>query len=130
MYLTAQRVVHPSTGASGINAFYHEHGGASWSEPPVPESDPGTLVRDRIVVAPPGNRVRSYVDIVAPDGISTKDMFSAFAQFLSGQKKGAPLPWVATVGACLFRVGMEASLVKDWRTELAALLVEAVKLRG
>lgn len=130
MYLTAQRVVRTSTGETGINAFFHEHGRRSWNEPPVPENDPGKLVSDRITVAPPGNRVRSYIDIVAPDGTAATELFSAFAKFLARQTKGAPLPWIATIGACLFRVGMDGSLAKTWRAELVALVVEAIKLQG
>ena len=128
MYLTAQRVVRSKTQEAGINAFYHEHGRSSWDAPPSPDGDPGKLVGDRITIAPPvGNRVRSYVDLVAPDGTRPKEFLGAFAKFLV-QTKEKPLPWTATLGPYSFRVGMDAALAKTWRAELVALLVEAIKL--
>src|SRR5689334_13837069 len=111
MYLTAQKVFQPKTGEMGINAFYHLHGGGSWSSPPLPETNPGRLKRDRITVAPPGNRVRSYVDLVAPDGTSSATLTAAFSKFLARSTTG-PLPWVESSGPYLFRVGMDAGLAR------------------
>jgi hypothetical protein len=128
MYLTAQKVVRPRTQETGINAFYHEHGRRSWEAPPSPDRDPGKLVADRVRIDPPvGNRVRSYVDLVAPDGRPAKEILAAFQKFLAHTKQ-KPLPWSGTEGSYLFRLGMDAALAKTWRAELAALLVDAIKL--
>jgi hypothetical protein len=128
MYLTAQRVVAPSGGKSGINAFYYEHG-RSWRVPPpgVPDRDPGSLVRERVEVRPPGNRVRSYVDLVTPDGMGLPEIQQRFVTFLT-TAKGTSLPWTGIDGPCLFRVGMEQALARQWRHELAALLTASESL--
>ena len=128
MYLTAQRVVRPKTQETGINAFCHEHGRRSWVIPPSPDSDPGKLVGDRITIDPPvGNRVRSYVDLVAPDSTPSDLLRTAFARFIVQAKLG-PLPWSATSGPFLFRVGMDAALTKTWHAELMLLVDEAIQL--
>jgi hypothetical protein len=70
MYLTAQHVVAPATRREGVNAFFYRHMGQAWellSPPDVPQGNPGILQASAISVAPAGNRVRSYLDIVAPD---------------------------------------------------------------
>lgn len=76
MYVTAHHVRrHPGEPreAEGINAFVHLHGPA-FTLPRdaryVPDNQPGREVVDlRDVTVPPGgNEVRSWLDVVAPDG--------------------------------------------------------------
>ncbi|MCK5805861.1 MAG: hypothetical protein KAI66_23725, partial [Lentisphaeria bacterium] len=70
MYLTAHRVWSPSN-QEGINVFRHWHGSDHpWPENPagLPEDDPG-LIDPSVVhtpISPGGNRVRAYLDILAP----------------------------------------------------------------
>jgi hypothetical protein len=130
MYITAHHVVAPKDGSEGLNAFLYLHGKGQWSAPPRPEEDPGELKRKLISVEPPGNRIRSYLDIVAPDPTSWGEIRQAFMQFVSESQRD-PLPWARTLGQCLFRFGAEAELAKRWRTEIADLfrMTEAVRLR-
>lgn len=122
MYLTAQRVI-AHGGQEGINAFHYKHGAQSWSglpPPGIPDQDPGVLAGERIAVPPPGNRVRGYLDIVAPDDTPAGEIRQSLVMFLSRVQR-APLPWEGVVGRCLFRVGLEQALAGQWRRELAQL---------
>lgn len=123
MYIAAQHVVSPSTGAAGVNAFYYRHGPLTWPEAPprsIPDQNPGTLVRQSIEVPPPGNSVRSYLDIIAPDDITWHEIYQAFFTFISNVQR-RPLPWIEDVGRCSFRVGIEFGLVNSWQREIARL---------
>jgi hypothetical protein len=130
MYLTAQRVVAPRSKETGINAFLYAHAGRHWHVPPsdIPDRDPGRLERKNIVVKPPGNRVRSYLDIVAPDDLNAEELQRRLMTFLR-RMQGSPLPWEAVEGPCLFRIGMDAELAKaGWSREVAALAIAGAGL--
>ncbi len=131
MYLTAQRVVSPA-GRQGINVFHYEHGGYVWEGAPPqgflpPERDPGILINQSVVVAPPGNRVRSFIDIVAPAGSPSASLQKAFDDFV---RRAAPvqLPTTQVVGCVWFRFGSERVLAPIWRQEARRLFVQAVAL--
>jgi hypothetical protein len=128
MYLTAQHVQAPG-GAEGINAFRYAHGADRIWEglPPdgIPDRDPGSLVARNVVVPPPGNRIRSYLDIVAPDDTSWSEIRSALIVFLSEAQR-RPFPWVGVSGRAFFRVGLERALSTRWQREIAGL-VHAVR---
>jgi hypothetical protein len=130
MYLTAHHVVSPVSGDEGINAFHYEHGSVGWQIPPpdIPDQRPGTLVNAIIAVEPPGNRVRSYLDIVAPDDAPWPEIRQSFITFLS-QVRRQGLPWVGIAGRCLFRIGIDMGLAHEWQRELADLYraVQAVR---
>ncbi len=130
MYLTAQRVVAPTTKASGINAFLYRHGGRRWHVPPrdIPDREPGRLAKKKIAVEPPGNRVRSYLDIVAPDDVARDELRDRLMTFVR-RMQGRPFPWEAVEGPCLFRLGMDEELaMAGWSTELAALALAGTQL--
>jgi hypothetical protein len=123
MYLTAHRVRRPTGPEEGVNAFFYVHGPTAWEGLPpegIPDEEPGELVNSRISVQPPGNRVRSYLDIVAPDGTPWAEIGPAFIAFVS-EAQVAAMPWRGIVGRCFFRVGMDAALAADWQRELLGL---------
>ncbi len=133
MYLTAQRV-RSSEGAEGINAFQYAHGPDVWDGLPprgMPDENPGELVAQSILVPPPGNRVRSYLDVVAPDETAPSEIRPAFIAFISDAQRG-PLPWIGISGRVFFRVGMEQPLAEQWQREIASLYraTEALRVRG
>jgi hypothetical protein len=77
MLLTAQRVISPHLRARGVNVFQYLHGPNSWERVPnnfLPEANPGELVAQWIQVPPGGNRVVSFLDVVAPDEIDGVDL--------------------------------------------------------
>ncbi|HMG56810.1 MAG TPA: hypothetical protein VK601_25090 [Kofleriaceae bacterium] len=129
MYLAAQHV-RSALGQEGINAFRYTHGGYVWQGLPpqgIPDPDPGVLVEQIINVPPPGNVVRSYLDVVAPDEVLWPEIRPAFFAFV-GQAQRQPLPWQGVFGRCYFRAGMDMGLAATWRHEVARLLraLEAV----
>lgn len=130
MYLTAQHVIAPRSGAEGINAFYYVHGPLDWGVPPpeMPDQEPGELTYESIAVPPPGNRVRSYLDMVAPDDAPWAEIRQSFLAFVT-QTQQQQLPWVGVVGRCLFRIGMDLAAANRWQRELAELYQAAQAAR-
>ena len=130
MLLTAQRV-RSHSGNEGINAFCYLHGAYVWpGEPPpgVPDSNPGERANESVAVPPGGNRVRSYLDIITPDETPTTEVAATVRSFVAVVRK-RQLPWVATVGRCTFRFGLELGLEPTWTTEFRALLEAALRVR-
>lgn len=129
MYLTAQRVRRARDGREGINAFYYVSQLDVWApehEPPfTPDEDPGVLENQILTVPPPGNRVRSYLDVVAEDFTPLVTIRRSFA-IAAGQIQPAGLPFDVVVGACWFRFNAEAALVHVWRHEMGLLFEWAV----
>jgi hypothetical protein len=133
MYLTAQRV-RSSAGAEGINSFFYAHGPNAWQGLPpqgIPDRNPGNLVAQSIVVPPPGNRVRSYLDVVAPDETPWSEIRPAFMAVVSEAQR-RPFPWSGASGRVLFRLGMEQALAQLWQREIADLYraAQAVRVGG
>lgn len=127
MILTAQHV-RAASGAEGINAFCRLHGPTGWSQPWQGDLSEGELVNRAISVPPGGNSVRSYLDVIAPDETPTQEIRNAVIPFIA-QSRGQPLPWVATVGPCTFRFGVELGLHANWSEELRQLLLAALTVR-
>jgi hypothetical protein len=131
MYLTAHRVRSPSTLSEGINSFLYLHGPYTWRGLPpagIPEANPGALAAKRITVRPPGNRVRSFLDVIAPDETPWEEIQDSFNRFIA-QAQCQSLPWTGVDGRCLFRVGLELELAGQWSREVAALYQAAGALR-
>ena len=81
MLVTAQRVTSPSGDRSGINAFLYSHGQAGaeidWSNlesarvPEIVRTVTAHLDAELLELAPGGNAVSSFLDVLAPDGTSS-----------------------------------------------------------
>lgn len=78
MYLTAHRVYQKRDNTGGINAFLHRHGGHGLPEDlrednrivdQVANQNPGKLIAQSLDLAPGGNAVLSFVDIVGEEDI-------------------------------------------------------------
>ena len=119
MYLTAQRVRDPA-GHEGTNAFYYCSGFDVWDDfhrpPRTPDQDPGVLQNRIIALAPGGNRVRSYLDVVADDSAHAATLRRAFAR-ADGRVRPAQLPFSHEEPGCWFRFGAEQALAPAWRQE-------------
>jgi hypothetical protein len=89
--------------------------------PTLPDEDPGQLIEQSNEVAPGGNAVLSYPDVVAPDETPWSEISRAIITFISLVQQ-RPLPWVGAVGRCTFRFGLGSGLAASWRHELALLL--------
>jgi hypothetical protein len=131
MRLVAQRVLSPTKGATGINAYCYFHPERDWLDAPPDDLGRGVL-RGRIIeVDPPsGNRVRSFLDITTPD--HTTDLHIT-ESVLSGadllQSGGESLPWTLTHLETLFESNLELGLVQQWDIELRMLLGYALQAR-
>ncbi len=86
MYATAHRVFREDEKEGikhGINAFLHLHGPEfAWPEDPwkLPETHPGRVLGQKVELEPGGNKVRSYLDILAPDGTPWEEVRAAVDQ--------------------------------------------------
>lgn len=75
MYITAHRVTTSDGATTGINCFRHKHGyllgvDGSWDNAKVDDiayQHPGKLIAQDIGLPPGGNRVLSYLDVIAED---------------------------------------------------------------
>lgn len=131
MLLTAQHVLRPKAEEEGINAFYYLHGPYVWRGLPpagIPDSNPGELMYQSLSVQPGGNRVRSFLDIVAPDETPSEEIRRSFMTFVSGNQRN-PFPWVGVIGRCWFRANMELALTRIWYREIADLYHAATAAR-
>ena len=130
MYLTALRLVRPGTNVEGINAYHYTHGVNEWTSlPREPEENPGQLVNQHLSLPAGGNRVRSYLDLIAPDNAPSAEIRQSLLQFALDHEEQA-MPWVGRAGRTRFRIGMEQALAQNWSQELAALwgAIQAVRL--
>jgi len=130
MYLTSHHVASPITGHEGVNSFLYSHGAHTWQTPPtdIPDKNPGALMAQSISVRPPGNRVRSYLDIVAPDEIRWDEVRVGLMTFV-GESQRTALPWIGQCGRCHFRLGMDHGLAQHWQKEVAVLYRASQALR-
>lgn len=85
----------------------------------LPDANPGTLVWQDVQLSPPGNRVLSYLDVVAPDDLPRgllREYLAALKHTLSEQGN----PTVASWGPVWVRFGL-GHVGIPWSTELGAL---------
>lgn len=127
MYLTAQRVASPRQ-IWGINAFYYEHGPIIW--PPnallMLDQGPGTLVEIAAEIEPlGGNRVLSFLDIVAPDGTPRQQIWRALELAVAVAPNN---PHIFSVHSVAIRAQMDSARAAFWHSEFLALSLRAVDL--
>jgi len=133
MRLLAQRVVNIGTQtprATGVNAFCYLHPGRIWLDAPPAALGPGQLVNQIIEVEPNGNRVRSYLEVVAPDDTPNPHIVNAVQSgtaFLA--EAGRRAPWQLTHGEIRFEFNAEAVLAAHWQVELRLLLGYIIAVR-
>lgn len=130
MLLTAQRVIAPD-GRQGVNAFYYRHGAPAWigraNEAELARR--AELVNTNVALPPPGNRVRSYLDIWAPDFTPTGQVFRDVVEPLDLLVNTQQLPWNLSNGNTTFKFDLEADLAPGWYSELTHLLECALHVR-
>ncbi|KYF83580.1 hypothetical protein BE11_44940 [Sorangium cellulosum] len=136
MYLTAQRVYSISKRKTGINAFLYRHGaeavpGMSWARPlvePVADQHVGTRGPEHVEIAPGGNRVVSFVDIVAADETPIEQIEAA-VQTVEARLSPEQLPLTITVGAVAIRFGAQFGLAEaELREEFEQITAKALDL--
>ncbi len=122
MLLTAQRVVSPASRQQRVNVYQFQHGNYAWQRVPpnlpLPENNPGELVRQWIELAEGGNRVISYLDVLAPDEVVAIDLQQRLAS-LKWQLQQRGNPTVVVWEPYWIRFGCAPNV--PWQTELGAL---------
>ena len=124
MYWTAHRVTQGT--AEEVHVFVHEHG-ADFQWPAdasrLPEEAPGALIHQRTgALIPGGNRVRSYLDVLAPDFLGD-GLPSIELQRLIGSIDTQPNPtvWIGVGGQVTIRFGCEQALDAERSGEIRTL---------
>ena len=85
-------------------------------------------MNSQVEVPPPGNRVRSYLEIVAPDDTPTHDIERSVADSIdlfADQR----LPLHVEYGGTNYEFNAELALAPAWRRELLVLLHRALEVR-
>lgn len=125
MHLIAQRV-QSSQGQEGINAFLH--GPIGWLDRPPADLQPGKLADSRVEMPPPGNRIRSFLEIVTPDVTPSRQVFRAILDRIDlFENKSFPLD--VLIGDISFQFDLDLALAPGWRQELEFLLHHALAAR-
>jgi len=140
MYLTAQRIRNHE-GAEDVHAFLHLHNtnATALNDPfSVPLKNPGKLVMasSPILIAPGGNSVVSYLDLVVDDEIGIaahpdstggpKPWWQDALESVARQLGGDPLPW--TVAVLGVHVIFSAEPAQPPVTEYQQLLASTIAL--
>lgn len=137
MYATAHHVVSPS-GAEAIHAFLYKHGEHfPWPEDPwnIPEREPGVELWKNTTLPTGNNRVRSYLDVLAPDGVTAHELDAALTALwaeLAAEELGPtgpsgaggdrlPNPVVFRHGNVVLRFGVELGLAQQRASEMSEL---------
>lgn len=124
MYITAQRVLSHQSKTFGVNAFLYLHPSWPWPghpPPDAPETEPGQFERHILQITPlGGNKVVSYLDVIAPDEVPTNELKACFARFLELGPQ-TELPWNLVAGKARFRFGIDERLTPVWDSEIDRL---------
>ncbi len=142
MFVTSHRVRRKDDGKEGINAYHYFHGDQPWRPPETdaewdvekPNTDRlynvGRLVAIECEIEPGGNKVCSFLSIVAPDDVEWRVITERLVLFVSTALAAqSAFPWVHAFDECVFRLSMDTSVSPRWREEIAALVVAAKKAR-
>lgn len=134
MYITAQKV-ESQNGIIGINSFYHSHKGIPLPKTlstrdviSVAESNTGTLIKDKCDVKPGGNKVKSYLDIVALDSIDEKKLIHVLNQFQDKIKSEDLGPIIDIIEGIGMRFTAELELHDNLIDEFTLLKKRALSL--
>ncbi|MBI4605105.1 MAG: hypothetical protein HY721_24340 [Planctomycetes bacterium] len=123
MLLVAQRVMSTRHRVQGVNTYRYRHGSGSWpADPRVMLDDPSkTLERKDVHLRPGGNRVVSFLDVAAPDGVLLGELLDRLNE-LKSQAPPLEFPLERVLGPCAVRFAVEGRILPFWRGELEDLI--------
>lgn len=122
MLFVAQRVISPVTGQHAVNTYRYVHTESGRRTNPEDYLNlPCTLVSQSVPLPGGGNRVRSFLDIAAPNDV-TADEMARSVQFFADLAGPPPAPVHFYGEACAFRFAVEGSLLPVWRSEFLNLV--------
>ncbi len=124
MLVTAQRVVAPA-GLVGINVYLYQHdSGQPWTPDDLDALEAhATLTRHHFQVDPGGNRVRSYLDVFAPEGTTAAELLPWFRR-LTRTSSSPSFPLTDKEGPAVLRFNLDLGLVPTWRDEFTDLAAD------
>lgn len=130
MYSTAHRAI-SSEGLEAIHAFVHVHGNIPWPNDVTdwPETHPGKLALNKTVLPVGGNRIRSYLDVLAPDTTPLQAIHEALTA-LSDDLNERRNPTVFSHGSITIRFGVEPIALGGRHTEFKLLCAELEDISG
>jgi hypothetical protein len=132
MYLTAHRA-EASSGEDGINAFHYAHG--TGIEPTAPKPgdlieniDCGVCVNTVVSVKLGGNRVRSYMEVLALDEVPQHEISRAVTTVLVSLVR---FPHEGRSGRCFVRVALDQGIIEryTWIGEVGNLYRAILSVR-
>ena len=132
MYITAQRVRPRDSNASDncINTIlYTAKPEITWREQRdavMKNESPGEVVRQICEVAPGGNPVRSYLDVVAPDTTPLATVVHAIMDM--DYPPRFPQRWERQLVWC--RLALIGSIAPRWDDERCVLMARIIRLLG
>lgn len=135
MYLFAQKVRSASANR-GINAGLYRHEGTVfpegvWTRPErealalVTTQHPGHRVREHVSIAPGGNAVECFLDVIGPDAASAADVAAALEALRASVEAGTPPPVVVRRGTLTVAFGCNLGVAEP-AAELDELAMLAI----
>lgn len=119
MILSAQRVT-AHGGAQAINCYHYVHGYVPIESPLEFYCREATLIWEQRPLPQPGNRVRSWVDVAAPDEVEWQGIFDALGVMLT--LPVMPHAFAPIDSSVAFTLDMEGALRPRWQHEVLSLL--------
>lgn len=122
MLLVAQRV-HRLDGRHGVNAYFYRHPpiGGWAADPRQMFAAPVELERESEVLTVGGNRIRSFLDIAAPNLAQISEILVAAHQFTIPMLPPHGEYWVPST-AIAMRFGADAAFMPIWKREVWELI--------
>jgi hypothetical protein len=113
MYVTTHGVKN-AEGEEAVHGFLHVHGVLVWPADVCswPEDNPGRLRQRRTTLRLGGNAVRSYLDVLAPDGTDAERIVQALSKLRDDLRERVN-PTVWRDGVVTVRFGVEFALERE-----------------
>lgn len=125
MIVVAQRVesTGPPPHRRGINTYLYTHGAVLWpADPGVMLNTPVVLKDTHVTVHRGGNRIRSYLDVVAPDPTQLSDVLRNASMFISEPPLAGPIYFDGEHVAFRFETDAPAVRVREFWSLLAQMI--------
>lgn len=125
MILSAQRV-QSASGEEAVHCTHLRQELAAVESPADRFYRPGILTWQHRPLAQPGNRVRSFVDIAAPEDLSADELLQAITTLVA--LEAPPQTFAANGSRVAFQLDMEANLRQNWRKEVLYLIHQLLEV--
>lgn len=125
MILSAQRV-RASSGLEAINCYHYSQSLDELDSPVERFYHPGTLVWRHRPLPQAGNRVRSFLDVAAPEEVTSEQLLDALRKLV--ELEDMPQAFSPQGSGVAFKLYMEPQLLPEWRREALSLLYHLLEV--